>query len=148
MSQAFHHVAISTPDLQRALRFYRDLLGLEVLNETSWPRGTLQINQVLGLSDSAATTVMLQGRNLCIELFQFDEPAQPPRDVEQGERPVHRHGITHFCIDVKDIHSLYQRLLDAGTCFHAPPQDFGGVRATYGRDPDGNVFELQEILDA
>ena len=29
--------------------------------------------------------------------------------------------------------------------FHAPPQDFGpDLRATYGRDLDGNVFELVE----
>ncbi|MCY1251554.1 hypothetical protein D9M72_653300 [compost metagenome] len=91
---------------------------------------------------------MLQGRNLCIELFQFEAPAQLPHDAVHAERPVHLYGITHFCIDVKDIHSVYQRLLDAGIRFHAPPQDFGSVRATYGRDPDGNVFELQEILDA
>ena len=35
--------------------------------------------------------------------------------------------------------------------FHVPPPaaaDMGGqIRATYGRDPDGNVVELQEILD-
>jgi hypothetical protein len=34
-----------------------------------------------------------------------------------------------------------------GAVFHCPPQDFGGaVKATYGRDPDGNVFELQQII--
>jgi hypothetical protein len=33
--------------------------------------------------------------------------------------------------------------------FNCPPQDLsGGVRATYGRDPDGNVVELQEGLEA
>jgi len=30
--------------------------------------------------------------------------------------------------------------------FHCPPQDLGpGMRTTYGRDPDGNVIELQEL---
>jgi hypothetical protein len=30
--------------------------------------------------------------------------------------------------------------------FHCPPQDLGdGIRTTYGRDPDGNVIELQEV---
>lgn len=143
MSQAFHHVAISTPDLERALAFYRDLLGLEEIGRTHWPAGTRQINRVLGLEDSAATQVMLQGHNLCLELFQFSLPETRP---EEGERPVNRHGITHFCLDVKGIDALYQRLLEAGVRFHAPPQDFGGAKATYARDPDGNVFELQEIL--
>lgn len=143
MTQRFHHVAISTPNLERALTFYRDLLGLEVLNEASWPRGSQQINQVIGLDDCAATTVMLQGGNLCVELFEYHWPTQPPA---QTSRPVHLYGITHFCLDVKGIDAVYQRLLDAGIHFHAPPQHFGGVKATYGRDPDGNVFELQEIL--
>jgi len=31
--------------------------------------------------------------------------------------------------------------------FHCPPQDLGGVRTTYGRDPDGNVIELQEVCE-
>ena len=30
MINAIHHVAISTGDMERSLRFYRDLLGLEV----------------------------------------------------------------------------------------------------------------------
>jgi len=143
MSHAFHHVAISTPNMERAVAFYRDLLGLEEISRTSWPAGSLQINQVLGLEDSAATQVMLQGRNLCLELFQFSLPETLP---EEGERPVNRHGITHFCLDVKGIDELYQRLLKAGVRFHVPPQHLGAVKATYARDPDGNVFELQEIL--
>ena len=33
--------------------------------------------------------------------------------------------------------------------FHCPPQEVeGGIRATYGRDPDGNVVELLEVRDA
>ncbi|VVO78451.1 hypothetical protein PS874_01540 [Pseudomonas fluorescens] len=43
---------------------------------------------------------------------------------------IHQHGITHFCLDVKDIDRVYQRLLAAGLHFHGPPKDFGEVRAT------------------
>ena len=33
--------------------------------------------------------------------------------------------------------------------FHCAPQDLGaGVRTTYGRDPDGNVVELQQPVPA
>jgi hypothetical protein len=33
--------------------------------------------------------------------------------------------------------------------FHCPPQAVGpDVRTTYGRDPDGNVVELQEVATA
>jgi catechol 2,3-dioxygenase-like lactoylglutathione lyase family enzyme len=58
-------------------------------------------------------------------------------------------GITHLCFDVTDLDQEYERLSEAGMTFHCPPQDaFAGVRTTYGRDPDGNVVELQEVPGA
>jgi predicted enzyme related to lactoylglutathione lyase len=59
------------------------------------------------------------------------------------------HGITHVCLDVTDLDAEYARLKAAGMTFHCPPQAIGmDVRTTYGRDPDGNVIELQEVLSA
>jgi catechol 2,3-dioxygenase-like lactoylglutathione lyase family enzyme len=91
--------------------------------------------------------VLLAG-NLYIEVFEYSSPPGRPSDPE---RPVSDHGYTHFCIDVTDIDAEYARLTAAGMRFHTPPpaaSDMGGrIRATYGRDPDGNVIELQEILD-
>ena len=55
------------------------------------------------------------------------------------------HGITHFCVRVIGIDDMFARLSAAGASFHCPPLKFEGVgTATYGRDPDGNVFELFE----
>ncbi len=145
MIRGVHHVAISTPSLEPMLGFYRDLLGFEELGQVEWPVGTRQIDAVMGLEDSSARQVMLKLGNLCLEMFEFHSPQPSPMDPQ---RPVCNHGHTHLCLDVTDIQSVYERLLAAGTRFHAPPQDFGNVRATYGRDPDGNVFEIQELLDA
>jgi predicted enzyme related to lactoylglutathione lyase len=56
-------------------------------------------------------------------------------------------GLTHICFDVVDVDAEYARLRDLGVEFHTEPVEFGGtVRTTYGRDPDGNVFELQEVI--
>ena len=63
-------------------------------------------------------------------------------------RPVCDHGITHICLDVADIDAEYERLKSAGMMFRCPPQGMGGLRATDGRDPDGNVVELLELTDA
>jgi hypothetical protein len=39
-----------------------------------------------------------------------------------------------------------ERLRAAGVRFHSPVTTFpSGIKATYGRDPDGNVFEMLEI---
>ena len=40
----------------------------------------------------------------------------------------------------------YDRLVAAGMRFHCLPVTMGRQRATYGRDPDGNVVELLEDL--
>ena len=145
MIRGVHHTAISTGDLDRALAFYRDLLGLRVLFEFAWPAGTEAADKITGLQGSSARAVMLHAGNAMIELFQYASPA-PRRGDPQ--RPVSDHGITHICIDVKDVDAEYERLTAAGMTFHCPPQEIGmGIRTTYGRDPDGNVIELQEILD-
>lgn len=145
MIRGAHHVAISTPNIERLLGFYRDLMGFEEIQRGGWEPGAAQVDQVLGLVDCSATQVMLRGANLCIELFEFKTPEPEPMNPD---RPVNNHGHTHICFDVVNIHEVYDRLLAAGIRFHAPPQDFGAVRATYGRDPDGNVFEIQELMNA
>ena len=45
-----------------------------------------------------------------------------------------------------NIDEVYNDLVSKGVKFHCPPKDFGSVKATYGRDIDGNVFEIQEII--
>jgi catechol 2,3-dioxygenase-like lactoylglutathione lyase family enzyme len=144
MIRGIHHTAISTGDLQRSLAFYCDLLGFEKVFEGGWPAGIEVADDITGLSGSSAQLVMLRAGNACIELFQYASPAPSPGNPN---RPVCDHGITHICLDVTDVDAEYERLLAAGMRFHCPPQDLGGSRVTYGRDPDGNVVELQEIHD-
>lgn len=146
MIRGIHHTAISTANLERALAFYRDLLGFRVIFEFNWAVGTEVADKITGLKESAARAVMLQAGNAHIELFQYESPTPRPGDPH---RPVSDHGITHVCLDVTDLAAEYERLKAAGMTFHCPPQDIGAdVRTTYGRDPDGNVIELQEVLNA
>jgi catechol 2,3-dioxygenase-like lactoylglutathione lyase family enzyme len=145
MIRGIHHTAVSTPDIERSLRFYRDLLGFEVVFASGWEAGTQGADRITGLKDSSARVVMLKAGNAYIELFQY---ASPTPKAAELLRPVCDHGITHICLDVADIDAEYQRLEQAGVQFHCPPQGVGALRATYGRDPDGNVFELLEVSDA
>lgn len=137
---AFHHVGISTGDLERSIAFYRDLLGCELLSEQSWPVGSATADSVTGLKGSSARYVMLKAGNSHIEIFQFGSPEAKKKDPRHG---VNDHGYNHFGIMVDDIEGMYKKLVDAGTFFNAPPTELSpGFSVTYGRDPDGNVFEL------
>ena len=143
MINGIHHAAISTGRLDRALGFYRDLLGFEVAMEAGWPQGSPPMDALTELEGSASKVVLLRKGNAMLELFEYASPEPRPSDPD---RPVHDHGLTHICLDVSDLDTEYERLLAAGMRFHCPPQDFGTVKTTYGRDPDGNVIELQEIV--
>jgi|TARA_B100000315_G_scaffold195048_1_gene185845 catechol 2,3-dioxygenase-like lactoylglutathione lyase family enzyme len=123
--------------MERALSFYRDLLGMEVLSEARFSGDTPE--QVMALEAVDVYSVMLSLGDVRVELFEFDSPTPVTMDES---RPVCDHGFTHICFEVTDIDDEYRRLQEAGIRFHCPPVGVGELRVTYGRDPDGNVFEL------
>ena len=55
-----HHTAISTLDIDRALRFYRDELGFEEITRGSWEKGTEFADKVADLKDTAVDWIMLR----------------------------------------------------------------------------------------
>ena len=145
MIQGINHTAISTGNMERAIQFYCDLLGFEQVMTNEWD-GDLEVaDKIMGLKSTSAKLAVLKLGNSCIEQFEFKAPEPKPDDPK---RPVCDHGFTHNCHDVTDIDTEYERLKAAGMVFHCPPQDLyeGTVKATYGRDPDGNVVELVEMI--
>jgi glyoxylase I family protein len=106
MIHRIHYTAISTVNIERSLRFYRDLLGFEMIYSSAWEIGTKGADRITGLKDSAARLAMLKAGNACIEIFQYSSP--PPKSAEPM-RPVCDHGITHICLDVADIDAEYEQ---------------------------------------
>jgi glyoxylase I family protein len=141
MIRGIHHIAVHVRDLERMIRFYRDAFGFEVVGEEfSWRDNTL-LDQLLDVPGSAARGAMLRAGSCYMELFEFSAP-QPVST--RPLRPFDK-GYTHFCVDVTDIESEYQRLHALGMTFgHPHPVDAGHVKSVYGRDPEGNVIEIQE----
>ena len=148
MIRGIHHVGIATPNLDRLTEFYVKGFGFERVMSTQWSDRPV-IDRIIGLPGSAARQVMLKAGNTFLELFEYSSPSG--RVADPICQPCD-HGYTHFCVDVIDIDAEYERLLACGMRFHGPPPttaELGGsgLRAIYGRDPDGNIVELQEILD-
>jgi len=140
-----NHVAISVPDLAKAIDFYCGLLGFEKVGEFGWGAESSEAaDRILAVKGTAASVVVLRANNILIEIFEFtagDPASQDP------QRPVVDHGFTHLCLAVRDLDAEYARLTAAGMKFHAPPTALpGNIRTVYGRDPFGNVIELEELL--
>jgi catechol 2,3-dioxygenase-like lactoylglutathione lyase family enzyme len=143
MLVAMNHVGISVANLERSVDFYQNAFGMKLVIQA--PFAGEQYERVLGLSNVGGRVALLRSHEtgLQVELFEFE---QPRPEASDPNRPVCDHGITHFCVEVTDIESEYERLRSVGATFHCEPVQFprSGNKATYGRDPDGNVFELLE----
>ena len=93
---------------------------------------------------AAARGAMLKCGTCYMELFQFEAPRP---NSAKALRPFDK-GYTHFCVDVTDIEQEYLRLQTLGMTFGAPhPVDAGHVKSVYGRDPEGNVIEIQQTAE-
>ena len=141
MDAVVHHLAISVQNIDKAVQFYRDYLGFQV----EWDRRGIVSAEVVGLPDADARQIMLKGYGLRVELFKYFTPKgqkiKPNRQCDFG--------ITHFALSVKDIHTIYQRLVENGVQFNCPPLNFRpGAWATYLKDPEGIMIELIEYTEA
>lgn len=145
MIRGIHHVAIHVRDLDRMIAFYRDALGFEPVGDPGGWTESKEIDEIIGVPGSAARTAMLQAGNCYLEMFQFAAPGPG------SSRPLDPfdHGYTHFCVDVTDIEAECERLRGLGMTFNrgerrVGPVDVGFVKSIYGRDPEGNLVELQQ----
>lgn len=115
-----HHASILVADTERALRFYRDLLGLEVIPERpdlGYPGAWLRV-----------------GRGQ-VHLLELPNP-----DPVEG-RPSHGGRDRHLAMTVADLGPLTV-CLDAAEVSYTLSRS--GRRALFCRDPDGNALELIE----
>ncbi|GIX31334.1 MAG: hypothetical protein KatS3mg124_1806 [Porticoccaceae bacterium] len=145
MIRGIHHVGVHVHDLERMIRFYREAFGFELVGEPfSWRDDPL-IDRIVDVPHSAARGCMLRAGNCYLELFEYEKPAP---DSPHPKRP-HDKGYTHFCVDVVGIEREFERLKGLGMTFsQEAPIDVGHVKSIYGRDPEGNVIELQETVQA
>jgi lactoylglutathione lyase len=137
--QRLSHVGICVADLERSLRFYRDLLGftaehdLEVAGE---PTDTL-----LRMQDTRLQAVYLTRDGVRIELLHFASPPAPPRRARVMNEP----GLTHLSFRVADLQAAVRELRAAGErVLDETVLDFPAFEsaACFVVDPDGQLIEL------
>lgn len=140
MIRGIHHVSVHCKDLDRMVQFYKEAFGFEVIDEFSWSNAEI-VDRLIDTPGSAARGCMVRAGSCYMELFEFSAPkpgAPKPKDPQDK-------GYTHMCIDVTDIEQEYTRLKSLGMTFGADaPIDMGHVKSVYGRDPEGNIIEIQQ----
>jgi catechol 2,3-dioxygenase-like lactoylglutathione lyase family enzyme len=136
MQPRIHVITLAVEDLDRALKFYRDGLGLDSPGVT----GT----EFAGDDDTPAGAVAmfkLHG-GLILSLYPRPELAKdanvPLRPPKTGE-----FSIGHVVSSREEVDTLLARAEAAGATLTGGPHDRPwGIYSGYFRDPDGHLWEI------
>ena len=118
--------AVYVEDMERATAFYRDVLGLRVLDAS--PR-------LVAMDAGASTLLLLFRRGATLDGAAIPGGWIPPHD---GEGPAH----VAFAVDGADLLSWEARLADHGVAIESRVRWNRGGQSIYFRDPDGHSVEL------
>ena len=139
--KSLHHSGIVVKDIEKSVKFYCDVLGMQVADRRERIGGS--INFVVGYEDVHIECVDLNfGDGHLIELIQYHIP-------EPLERPTDERsflGASHIAFIVDNIGSAFQHLINNGAKeMNNPVEVAPGKTCCYIRDPDGNWIELIEF---
>jgi len=117
---------IVSRDVERARRFYVDVLGGEALLEgvpsiVALANGWITISVGGGPTDDKPTVTL-----------------EPPSDPDRASAFLN--------IRVADIAAVYKQWSARGAKFLTPPIDRGSEIRCYMRDPDGHLIEVGQLL--
>jgi glyoxylase I family protein len=123
-ARGVHHVALICSDVERTIRFYRDLLGFPLVDlfENRDYKGSTHFFFDLGLGNTLA-------------FFDF-----PGLGLEPGGEAIG--GIHHLAISVppEQYTAIVGRLDEAGIAYQGP--DLGVAGSVYFHGPDGELIEI------
>jgi catechol 2,3-dioxygenase-like lactoylglutathione lyase family enzyme len=143
------HVGVTVTDLERAVEWYRDVLGFEPLG------ASVEVSTDQGHAGAMAADVfgprlrrfrqahLASANGVALELFEFVEPRSERRRETFQYRKT---GPFHVCLVAPDIEQLAERVEAGGgrrrtsriwEIFPGEP-----YRACFCDDPFGNVIEL------
>jgi catechol 2,3-dioxygenase-like lactoylglutathione lyase family enzyme len=118
--------ALYVDDMDRATGFYRDVLGLRVLDASS---------RLVAMDAGSSTLLLLFRRGATLDGAAIPGGWIPPHN---GEGPAH----VAFAVDAADLPSWERRLADLGIAIESRVRWNRGGQSIYFRDPDGHSVEL------
>lgn len=137
------HIAMSVQDMEKAIAFYRDVVGMEKVFDREFAEGMARL---IGVEGTRVRVVHMKLNDSMIELFDY---AYPPGREPRPDRRQSDFGLTHIGFIVEDFWGTYQHLLDQGVEFLADPVEIRpGVHVAYFHGVEYEVCEIREILPA
>ncbi|WP_121744550.1 VOC family protein [Natronorubrum halophilum] len=132
-----HHVGITVNDLEELLAFYRDVLGLTVVDR--FAVGGDAFADAVGVEEGRAEFAHLEAGGIRIELVEYDPEARgsPAAGLNQP-------GATHVGLAVDDLEAFYADLPESVSTISEPRTTESGTSILFLRDPESNLIEVLE----
>jgi catechol 2,3-dioxygenase-like lactoylglutathione lyase family enzyme len=141
------HAAICVPDVEEAVRWYSEVLGMQVLSPPYRMEGAAierDMGELVPPPVVVKAAIVGLGRDdHVLELIEYPEAGVP----QQGSEPasITRPGLTHVGLLCDDIEGTRSELEGRGVRFIVSGvADVAGLRTTWFSDPWGTVFILLE----
>ncbi|MBI1340633.1 lactoylglutathione lyase [bacterium] len=128
------HTMVRVGDLDAALRFFCDGLGLEEVRRTENPSGRFTLVFLASPQDLARSGVPESARHLAVGLPMLELTWNWDETAYSGGR-----NFGHIAYRVSDIYAAVERLAALGVVINRPPRD---GRMAFVRSPDGVSVEL------
>lgn len=145
-----NHIGINFPDIDAAVRWYRDVLGCFVLSEpaVAIDDGSLYGTIVKDIFGSKFGKVkiahVVTACGIGIEMFEFEKPKTY---VPENTFDYARAGIFHFCLTTADVVAAGKKVENAGGKILSKTWklfDSDELRLVYCQDPWGTIIEFYE----
>lgn len=120
--------SVLVDDQDKALRFYRDVLGFEPKFDV--PMGKYRWLTLTSPGDPEGVQLLLE---------PDEHPAAKP-----FKRAVKADGIPYTSFGVEDVHAEHARLSAAGVRFTQPPTVMGPVTTAVFDDTCGNLIQIAQ----
>ncbi|MBC8355978.1 MAG: VOC family protein [Planctomycetes bacterium] len=139
-----HHLGLTVRDIEQAIDFYRDVLGMEVVGRRPSVK-TDYVAQQTGYPDvelNVASFRISPTSQQTLEVVQYMS-----HPVEPSQPATNQPGTSHLCLLVDDLRASYNDLAARGVRFKSEPVTItagpnqGGL-VVYFFDPDGYTIEL------
>jgi catechol 2,3-dioxygenase-like lactoylglutathione lyase family enzyme len=146
--KTLNHLAVSVPDLDHAMKWYRDILGFTIVEG---PVEFVIDDSIVGTAlrdihgpklEKMRMVWLSSGNQVGLEIIEYAEPKAQRR---QENFEYWKSGITHLCVTDPNIEDLCKKISDSGgkqrsKIWEIVPHK--GYKRAFCEDPFGNVIEI------
>jgi lactoylglutathione lyase family protein len=146
--RSFSHIGISVPDIEKAVKFYNEVIGWYVIMKPSVVKkeretaiGQMCIDVFGEDWEEFEIAHMSTSDGIGIELFSF-----PNGEKNAPEFKPFNTGLFHFCVQDPDIEGLTHKIIENGGKQRMPIREYypneKPYKMVYVEDPFGIIFEI------